>query len=602
MGPQNPLKTCIKGLKDVEYRGYDSAGIAGFYQGRLRLFKKQGTVDSLIKHIPLQRLDLAIGHTRWATHGKPNDLNAHPHVDTSEEPELALVHNGTIDNYIKLKRFLQESCSREFVSDTDTEVIVQLIQYNNKGDLLRAFANSLQQLEGSFAIVAIHKDRPDLILAAARECPLAIGCNAEKQEHIISSDHNAFFDRDLHVTFLENQIAVVSQGKLELFNEHLQPVEKASVAFSALDLPAPSKEGFEHYMLKEIFEQPALIEKMLQKRLYASCPFPELLSCTETLQSIDQIVLIGCGTSWHAAKLAADLFEDVTRIVSRAEIASEFRYRNPVFSPCTLVVAISQSGETADTIAALREAKRRGAHTLSICNINHSSLVREADYTLLLEAGPEISVCSTKAFTLQLTLLTLFAAYLSDLRCTPYSGRSELLRDIQTVPDGLEQVLQQCDQIQELARQYAHETRFIFLGRGMMYPVALEAALKLKEISYKDAIGYPAGELKHGPMALIAPTLPVVAFCANRATRAKMKNNLLEVKAREAPILAIASEDDLDISSIADDVIFLPSGGDWSSTLLSVVAGGQIFPYGIARCDERDVDRPRHLAKCVTVE
>lgn len=621
LGPENPLATCVRGLKGVESRGYDSAGIAGFlkrrekkqprgkkHRGEIFFFKQTGSVDALARNIPPEKLALAIGHTRWATHGKPNDRNAHPQLDASSEPAIALVHNGAIDNYAHLKHLLERK-GRLFRSDTDTEVIVQLIKEYYRSNLLEAFAKALKELEGSFAIVAIHKDHPDQILAAARSCPLAIGWNAEKKEHLISSDPNAFFKQgDLKVTFLENdQIAVVREGSLQVFDQNLEAISHKQVPFSARDLPEPSKEGFEHYMLKEIFDQPAVMANMLSKRTKRFPLLDELVPYTNAFSEIDQITLLGCGTSWHAALLASYLIEDVAKITTRAEIASEFRYRNPVLGKNSLVVAISQSGETADTIAALRAAKMRGVRTLSICNVNYSTLVREADHTLLLEAGLEISVCSTKAFTSQMAMLSLFCLHLAKVQSIPVSDVWNL-RSLQSIAPMMKSILGKKEEIARVASRYAHYKKFIFLGRNAMYPASLEAALKLKEISGIVANGYPAAELKHGPIALIDESFPIVAFCANKQTHAKMVNNLLEVKARGAPILAITFEEDQEIPKIADDTILLPRGLDEWSLVFASTTAAQLLAYEIARIYGQetdypyDIDKPRNLAKCVTVE
>ncbi len=607
LGPENPLDICLQGLKGVESRGYDSAGLAVVFNKEIFSFKKKGSVEGLFHALaanelsspPFDQLDAIIGHTRWATHGEPDDTNAHPHLD--ETKAFALVHNGIIENSHALKQELS-ALGKQFLSDTDTEVIVQMMHHQYEGDLLEAFSKTLESLEGSFAIVAIHRDYPDMMLAAARESPLAIGYNQSKKEQFISSDPNTFIGRDLDVVFLEkDQIALIRKGHLQIYDSRLKALSLKSRKFSAKSLSPPSKEGYAHYMLKEIYEQPKMIENLLEKRFPKNTPiFPELTPF-KGLVDVDQIILAGCGTSWHAGKFAADLFEEIAGVSSRAEIASELRYKRPVLSKKTLFIAISQSGETADTIAALREAKKRGIKTLTLCNVNYSTLVRESDYTILLDAGIEISVCSTKAFTSEIATLLLLAVYIAQKKKRLFLGQTALVSSVQQIPKALSKVLEKADEIYQIADAYSSYDRLFYLGRRHMYTACLEAALKVKEISYIDANGYPAGELKHGPIALLDENSPVIAFCANQETLAKTTSNLLEIKARKAPILAIASSSQTGIASIADDTIYLPSMNDILDVFPATIAG-QLFAYGTAKALRRLIDKPRNLAKCVTVD
>lgn len=600
IGPKDPLPICLFGLKQLEYRGYDSSGIAGLSDGKLISCKEAGKISGLEKKLSLSpmRLDLAIGHTRWATHGKPTDLNAHPHFDTTSS--IALVHNGIIENYDLLREELKLDGVR-FASETDTEVVVHLIAKYYRGNLLMALHQVLPQLKGSFAIALIHRSHPGEIFAIARECPLCIGYDDAHTEAIVSSDPNAFLTTTPNVVFLRNnEIARVQRGGTEFFNLALKSLVKKSERIDS-EFKVLSKEGFEHFMLKEIHEQPSTVQKALFGRLDNDSVLLDLHLSEEKLRRLCHIWILGCGTSSHAGWLGTLLVEDLVRLPSTMEIASEARYRNPILTHDTLVVAISQSGETADTLAAMREAKRRGSSVLGICNIKNSSLSREADSTLFLNAGPEVSVCSTKAFTSQITVLALFALHLAKLKGMKESQMSYYLSELSKVPGQIQKVLERTSQIQALAKKYAQYEDFFFLGRRYMLPTAMEAALKLKEISYVNANGYPAGELKHGPIALINDRFPVVAFCANIQTHEKIASNLMEVKARGAPVLAFAPEGMDSIASIADDVFWLPPAIDPFAPFASTIAG-QLLAYYIAKERGCDIDQPRNLAKSVTVE
>jgi glucosamine--fructose-6-phosphate aminotransferase (isomerizing) len=585
IGEKNALQTCLSGLEQLKYRGYDSTGIGGIAKGNVVFCKEVGDLAHLKQKLDLETLEIAIGHTRWATHGKVSKQNAHPHLDAKQT--IALVHNGIIENYDTLREELRQK-GIIFTSETDTEVVAQLIATYYEGNLVEAVQKTLPLLKGHFAIVLIHKDHPDQIVAAARECPLCIGYDDACSEAIISSDPNAFLGFSLNVLFLRHdEIAKVQKGKIEIFDKQKKQIRKTTERLDA-QFEAPSKEGFEHFMLKEIYEQPSTIQKAMLGSLEEGSVQFEALS--EEFRKAKNVWFIGCGTSAHAGFIGSFYLEDLAHIPAHCEIASEARYR--IIPPNTLVVAISQSGETADTIAAVREIKARGFKVLGICNVKNSTLTRETDGCIFLKAGPEISVCSTKAFTSQITVLYLFALYMAKKR-----EASEL----QKIPAQIKQVIDQAAQIAKIAEKYSHFNNFFFMGRRYMFPTCLEAALKLKEISYVNANGYPAGELKHGPIALIDNNFPVIAFCANSKTQDKILSNLQEVKARGAPVLALAPQGMKTVQTIADDIIWLPPTTDELSPFASVVAG-QLLAYSIAKKRGCNIDQPRNLAKSVTVE
>jgi glutamine---fructose-6-phosphate transaminase (isomerizing) len=604
IGPRNPAKTCLKGLKQLEYRGYDSAGVAGVEKGMLITYKAVGKLSALehvIERCQNHQLHLAIAHTRWATHGKPTEENAHPHFDQIQS--LAVVHNGIIENHFALRSMLQEK-GRHFYSDTDTEVIAQLISHFYQNDLLSAVKNAISLLKGSWALAIIHKDHPDQIIVAAYQNSIAIGCNLTHKEVFISSDTNAFCETDLEVMFLHSkEIACISSQKIQVFDNTHAQINKPTKHFE-IEKTLVSKNGYPHFMLKEIFEQPKVIQYAFHNRLLraqGSVFFEELLFTSEELIKVRQILIIACGSSWHAGLLAAAFFQEQARIPTQAHIASEFRYSHPILSKETLVIAISQSGETLDTLAAVREVKKMGAKVLGICNVAHSSLAREADSTLFLKAGTEISVCSTKAFTNQLIVLFLFSLQMARLRQMDLKTGQYWINEIEAIPKHIETILQQKETISYFAKQYARLQHFFFLGRSYMYPTSLEAALKLKEISYINAQAYPAGEMKHGPIALVDHSLAVIALCGNTHTMEKMLGNLIEIQARNAPILAFAPQSCLDVSLITNQVIWLPSSPDALSCIPYSVAT-QLFAYSIALEKGTDIDQPRNLAKSVTVE
>lgn len=599
VGTKDPLQACLAGLKLLEYRGYDSTGISGIHKGNIAVNKRAGKLSFLKETINLPKLDLAIAHTRWATHGKVNDENAHPHLDATSS--IALIHNGIIENYKDLKEELVKEGAL-FASDTDSEVVVNLIAKYYTGDLVHAMHKALSLLKGIFAFLVIHKDHPEEIIAAARECPLSIGCSDDLNESIISSDPNAFQGSGYNILFLRgDEIARVKQGKIDVFNSKLEIIAKKTERLEIESKP-PSKEGYAHYMLKEIFEQPATVQKALLGRYDDRIHFEELTLTEDFFKTVRQLWILGCGTSAHAGQIASLLMEDLAHFPASVEIASEARYRNPLLSGETLIVAVSQSGETADTLAAMRETVKYGCKTLGLCNVKNSTLSREADGLISLKAGPEMSVCSTKAFTAQLTVFTLLTLYIAQTKgVLSKSAILHLYQELQKIPSQIQQVLDNQEKIEKIAKKYAAYDNFFFLGRRYMFPTCMEAALKLKEISYVNANGYPAGELKHGPIALLNPRFPVAAFCANQKTRDKIASNIAEIKARGAPVFAIAPENFTELESIADDIFYVPATIDPLAPFTSSIVG-QLFAYYIAKERGCDIDQPRNLAKSVTVE
>lgn len=601
IGKKDPVATTIKGLKKLEYRGYDSSGIAGIKNGKVLYCKEAGKVASLEKEVETAHLslDLAIAQTRWATHGKPSKVNAHPHFDNRFS--LAVVHNGIIENYESLRKSLSEKGAK-FVSQTDTEVIAHLIADFYEGDFLKAVQKAVPLLKGSYAIAVIHKDFPDRIIAVAHEMPMIIGIGAD--EAFISSDSNAFAAHTREVVFLTDaEIAVVQSDKLEVYNASQEQISKSKETLGA-GTEDITKGSFEHYTLKEIYEQPQTIRSAMLSRFsdeYGTAIFEDLNMDEVELQSIERILILACGTSWHAGLVASYMFENIARLPAQVEISSEFRYKNPVIPPRTLVIAISQSGETADTIAAVRELKAKGSKIMAICNVHGSTLTREADACIYLRAGPEIGVCSTKAFTSQVVVLTLFCLMMARMRHMSKHDGQLFLEAMQKLPEQAQYVLDQSAKIKTIAKKYAHYQNFFFLGRQYMFPASLEGALKLKEISYINANGYPAGEMKHGPIALINEECPTVALCANKSTYEKLVSNLMEIKARNGHIIAIAEQGEKGLEEIADDIVRIPSTIDELASILVTIVT-QLLAYYIAYERGADIDQPRNLAKSVTVE
>lgn len=601
IGPNNPLATVLQGLKKLEYRGYDSAGLAGIKNHTIYSWKEVGKVSTLEKEVLSNPVDLeiAIAQTRWATHGAVTKNNAHPHLDNSGK--IALIHNGIIENYAEIKTQLSHE-GIKFLSETDTEVIVNLISKYYQGELLKAVQQALQELKGAFAFVLIHADHPNMMIAVAHECPLVIGIG--KQEAFVSSDYHAFAFYTRQVMYLcSGEIAIVKADQQEVMNVNSELVTKEVLSLNESSQDC-SKGHYAHYTLKEIFEQPitfrsALVGRILEE--YGTSTFEDLILEEEIFAKTERILILGCGTSYHAGMVASYMLEEYAHLPVQVEISSEFRYKNPVIQPNTLVIALSQSGETADTIAAIRELKAKGATILALCNVYGSTLTREANGCIYLRAGPEIGVCSTKAFTSQLALLSLISLKLARMHhMTKQMGR-EFLKSLELISEQLKEVLCLEPEIKRLAKKYHSYQNFFFLGRNYMFPTALEGALKLKEISYINANGYPAGEMKHGPIALINSECPTVALCGNEATYTKILSNIMEVKARNGLVLAIAETGSIGLEQIVDDLIWIPKTLDSFCPILTTVVT-QLFAYYIALERGADIDHPRNLAKSVTVE
>jgi len=602
IGSRDPLKTCLAGLEQLEYRGYDSTGIAGIDEkNQIACYKKAGSLSKLRQTINLQNLQSAIGHTRWATHGKVNDENAHPHLDSSHS--MALIHNGIIENHHILRKELEKEGVR-FSSETDTEVVVQLVAKFYQGNLPAAFQKALSLVQGIYAIALIHKNHPGLILAAAKECPLAIGIDTLNKESFLSSDPNTFLSSALDVFFLtDGEIATIQKGSVEICNMKQKAIQKKAEKIH-LQYIAPSKEGFEHFLLKEIHEQPNSVYKAILGRFQeqtGNVDFESFSLTNEELASYKRVSLLACGGSAHAGFIGSCYLEELAGIPAQCEIASEARYRRLLLTPDTLIIAISQSGETADTLAALRMAKAAGCKTVVICNVKHSTMTREADSVIYLKAGAEISVCSTKALTSQIATLALFALHMGRIRGLSMEKARAFFHHLKQIPDHIQQVLTNAPKLQKIAEKYAQYDNFFFMGRLYMYFTSIEGALKLKEISYVNANGCPAGELKHGPIALINPNFPVIAFCSNEQTKEKMLSNIAEVKARGAPVLAFAPFGMEAVHNLADDVFWLPPTIDMLAPFTATVAA-QLLAYYIALKRGCNIDQPRNLAKSVTVE
>lgn len=602
VGPRDPVRIILSGLKKLEYRGYDSAGIGGVINGHIEYCKIAGKVAALEHEVDRcgLKLDVAIGQTRWATHGRPSEINAHPHFDHGKT--VAVVHNGIIENHETLRKMLVQEDGKKFASETDSEVIAHLIAHFYESDLLRAVQETVPLLQGSYAFAAVHQDWPGQIIAAACHAPLAIGIG--EGENTISSDPNVLHDGVKEVIYLtNNDIAVIRADSIETFDSSRQRVIKTRELLESQSTSA-TKGEYEHFTLKEIFEQPTTLQNTLFSRTiedYGTAMLEGLGLDVSELMAVQRILILACGTSWHAGYIGAYMLEDRARIPTQVEISSEYRYKNPIVLPGTLVIAISQSGETADTLAALRELKAKGAKVLAICNVHGSSMAREADGCIFLRAGPEIGVCSTKAFTSQVLVLMLFTLLMARMRNMDRAEGQQLIQALQKIPHQVQAVLDSAPLIQAVAEKYSRYDNFFFLGRRHMYPTALEGALKLKEISYINANGYPAGEMKHGPIALINEQCPTIALCANQTTWKKLISNLQEVKARGGPIIAIAEQDMGGLSGLVDDVLWHPATIDELAPILSTVVT-QLFAYCVARQRGCEIDQPRNLAKSVTVE
>ncbi|RYE24634.1 MAG: glutamine--fructose-6-phosphate transaminase (isomerizing) [Sphingobacteriales bacterium] len=605
IGTKDAFPILIKGLKRLEYRGYDSAGVA-LLNGDLHIYKKAGKVSELEKVTDGQptHATIGIGHTRWATHGEPNDRNAHPHL--SQSKELALIHNGIIENYAPLKLELQKR-GYTFHSDTDTEVLVNLIEEVKKQDKLSledAVRVALNEVIGAYAIVVIDKSNPDVLIAARKGSPLVIGIG--ENEFYIASDASPIIEYTPNVIYLDDQEYACVNRNGNYIIKTLANVEKShAVQKLELSLEAIEKGGFEHFMLKEIYEQPKVLQDALRGRMNAQQGWIKLGGLIEYTKRIDnakRFIVTACGTSWHSGLIGEYLIEDLARVPVEVEYASEFRYRNPIIQESDVVLAISQSGETADTLAAIELAKDRQALIYGICNVIGSSIARMSHAGSYTHAGPEIGVASTKAFSTQVTILTLLALQLAESKGTIATSKlREILYELENIPNKIKEVLELDSQIAEIAKIYKDASNFLYLGRGVNFPVALEGALKLKEISYIHAEGYPAAEMKHGPIALIDEEMPVVFLATNQSAYEKIVSNVQEVKARKGKIIAVVNKGDTQIRDLADHVIEVPATEEVLSPLITIVPL-QLLAYHIAILRGCDVDQPRNLAKSVTVE
>ncbi|MEA1912310.1 MAG: glutamine--fructose-6-phosphate transaminase (isomerizing) [candidate division WOR-3 bacterium] len=601
VGNKDINSVLMAGLWKLEYRGYDSSGVASIVNGDLEVRKVKGRLMNLQEILADKPLsgNLGIGHTRWATHGEPSEQNAHPQVDCKNE--IAIVHNGIIENYYSLKEELIKK-KHVFRSNTDTEVIAHLVEENYNGDLKESVLKTVSRLKGSFAIAVISVSEPDKIVAYRFGSPLIVGLG--KDENLLASDILALMDHTRRVVIMrDGEMAVLKREEVEFYDKNGKNIEKEEKKIKWS--PATIQKGkFPHYMLKEIYEQKDIIQKNVNLQIKGSeFDFGENFHFSpQELAHLSHIVIQACGTSWHAGYIGKYLFEDFARVRTEVDISSEFRYRNPVFDGEPLVMAISQSGETADTLAGIREAKAKFLKVLSLVNVRESTISRESDSTIYLNAGSEIGVASTKAYTSQIFQLYLFALYLSRLKWALGSSEiEEKIKEVKGIPEKIERILKEAVKIKKIAKKYKDEKDFMFIGRGINYPSALEGALKLKEISYIHATGYPAGEMKHGPIALISKDSPVVAIAPQSSVYEKMLNNIEELKSRGAKVIIIGSEGDKRIKEIGDDIIYIPLCEENLSPIL-VAIPLQLFAYYIAALNGRDVDRPRNLAKSVTVE
>jgi glucosamine--fructose-6-phosphate aminotransferase (isomerizing) len=609
LGNREAYPVLIKGLKRLEYRGYDSAGVALINSNDdLNVYKTKGKVDYLENFCSDKDITgkVGIAHTRWATHGEPSSTNAHPHY--SESKKLAIIHNGIIENYAEIKKNLIAE-GVEFRSETDTEVLIQLIEFieiKKNLDLLSAVQVALKQVIGAYAIAILDKNNPHQIIAARKQSPLVVGIGKDNQEFFLGSDASPIVEFTDQVVYLEDgNIAVLRLGEplkvVDIHNVDLNPeVKTVDIALGQIE-----KGGFPHFMLKEIFEQPECLTNCLRGRISLDkqqVTLSAIIDYKKQLLSAKRIIIVACGTSWHAALIGKQMIETYCRIPVEVEYASEFRYRNPVVTSDDVVIAISQSGETADTLAAVKLAKEKGAFIYGVCNAIGSSIPRATDTGTYIHVGPEIGVASTKAFTGQVTVLTLLALCIAREKNTICDEDYKcIIKGLCEIPDKIREVLQENDRIAELSQTFTYARNFLYLGRGFSYPVALEGALKLKEISYIHAEGYPAAEMKHGPIALIDSDMPCVVIATHNEMYEKILSNIQEVKARKGRVIALVTKGDDTISKIADEVIELPETLECLEPLIATIPL-QLLAYHVAVCKGKNVDQPRNLAKSVTVE
>jgi glucosamine--fructose-6-phosphate aminotransferase (isomerizing) len=606
IGKADAASVLINGLRRLEYRGYDSAGVAILDENEIVVAKSPGKVSSLSDRTradwPAERfarVTTGIAHTRWATHGPPTEVNAHPHLDQSGD--IALVHNGIIENYRSLRARL-EGKGHHFYSETDTEVLAHLIGDCDKGSLFQAVCDALHQVEGTFGIAVLSSREPEKIITARRGSPIVIGVGED--ETIIASDASAILAHTQRVIYLDdNDIAIVTADSVDIRDLHNVPVTR-EIAELGLDAAAAEKGGFDHFMLKEIHEQPDSLSNAIRGRLdfnLGSAVLSGMGTSPRELAELERVVLVGCGTSLHAGLVGEYAFEDLADVHSEVQQAAEFRYRNPILGSRDFVVAISQSGETADTLAAVREAQQKGAFVMSLCNVVGSTIARQTGRGVYLHAGPEISVASTKAFTCQVAVLLMMALKLGRGRRFSRQDGIHFAKEIERIPELVGEVIRQNDNIAKIAEAYAHNEHAFFIGRGPMYPVALEGALKLKEISYIHAEGYHAAELKHGPIALLVEGTPVIAIACDIPGKDKTLGNVEECRARGARILGLITEGDDEAAEHMDDSISIPRCHPLVATIPAAVAL-QLLAYHIARIRGCEIDQPRNLAKSVTVE
>lgn len=601
VGVINTADVLLDSLSRLEYRGYDSAGIALACADDLKVIKSQGLITGLREKVPLKLYATSgIGHTRWATHGRPSDINAHPHLDCTGN--IAVVHNGIIENYQELKTLLIEHGHR-FVSDTDTEIVAHLIEEHYVNDTIHALRQTVNELQGSFALAIINEKESDKVFAAKKDSPMVIGVG--NGQYFLASDVTAFLKYTRKAIFLEDgDMAVLSSNGVIITDFDGRTVEREIRAIE-WDIEAAEKAGYEHFMLKEIHEQPKSLKDAISGRLNeltGDIELKELTISKSIIESLRHITIIACGTSYHAGIIGKYVIEAATDIPVSVEIGSEFRYSRHRLGPDTLVIAISQSGETADTIAAVKDASKRGAHTIAITNVVGSTISRECKNTIYMRAGPEIGVAATKTFTSQVIIMYLLAMYLGRIRgiISTESAR-KFISDIKALPQYAKQVLELDSYIAKIARMFINSNSFFYVGRNLNYPIALEGALKLKEISYIYSEGFASGELKHGPLALITTNVPVLAIATRCPTYDKMVSNIKEIKARDASVIAIASESDESIAQFVDLVVRIPDANEYSSPILSAIVL-QLFAYYMAVSRGCPVDKPRNLAKSVTVE
>ena len=608
IGKREAYPIVIDGLKRLEYRGYDSAGVAVYDGQKLNLSKTKGKVTDLEQRAKSDNNtfgNIAIGHTRWATHGVPNDINSHPHVSNSGE--LTIIHNGIIENYEPLKKVLIER-GYNFKSDTDTEVLINLIEYVQKSEnikLGKAVQIALNQVIGAYAIAVFDNKKPNEIVVAKLGSPLAIGVGVD--EYFIASDASPFIEFTKQAVYLEDEeLAIIRKGKdLKIRKIKDDTLVDTSIQELKINLEQIEKGGYDHFMLKEIYEQPNAIKDTYRGRLLANEGLIKMSGIDDHIEKFlnaDRIIIVACGTSWHAGLVSEYIFEEFARIPVEVEYASEFRYRNPIITEKDVIIAISQSGETADTLAAIKLAKSKGAFVFGICNVVGSSISRETHAGAYTHAGPEIGVASTKAFTTQITLLTLMALKLAPSKGTiSTTDFRYILQELELIPGKVEKALLSNDTIKVISNIYKDSKNFLYLGRGYNFPVALEGALKLKEISYIHAEGYPAAEMKHGPIALIDENMPVAVIATRKGHYEKVVSNIQEIKSRKGKIIGIVTEGDETVKSLADHVIEIPETVEALTPLLTTIPL-QLLSYHIALMLDKNVDQPRNLAKSVTVE